>query len=110
MWYGNTDSMNRALRFYLGMKLNSPWEFWPRKFSNIALLSISFYLGHGAYKVERDIKHKNQVYLGIQPRSIQYRVCLGVFIGATHLLIGDSSPRLAYPLPSINATGIWLPV
>ena len=24
----------------------------------------------------------------------------GVFIGATHLLIGDSSPRLAYPLPT----------
>ena len=31
---------------------------------------------------------------------------MGVFIAATHLLIGDSSPRLAYALPSINATGI----
>ena len=36
----------------------------------------------------------------ILSQKMHFTVTKGVFIGATHLLIGDSSPRLAYPLPT----------
>ena len=42
---------------------------------------------------------------GVTASELSMRVCLSSWF---YLLIGDSSPRLAYPLPSINAKAFWL--